>query len=90
MFDLNNDKARVRLDFGVGGKKFKKGQWLKGSFMFGGGSLYFEYNELCLVPDCFDLFEVSAHTLQEVFDADFGYANDREEYWEEMKEDIDE
>lgn len=88
MFD--DDKARVRLDFEVEGKKFRKGRWLKGRFMYGGGGLYFEYGEFCLVPDYFDRFEVSAFTVTEVFGADLGYAVDREEYWEEMEEDIGE
>ena len=42
-----------------------------------------------LVPDYFDKFELSAFTLQQTFDVDLGYAADREEYWEELEEDVD-
>jgi hypothetical protein len=87
MFD--DCKARVRLNFTVEGKKFKKGRWIKGSFMIVGEALYFEHKDLSLVPDYFDLFEIDPFTLQQTFDADLGYANDREEYWEELEEDAE-
>lgn len=82
-------KALVRLDFEAEGKKFRKGRWLKGHFVYAGEALWFEYRDLMLVPDYFDKFEVSAFTLQQTFDVDLGYAVDREEYWEELEEDAD-
>lgn len=90
MYDFDKTMAHVRLDFEVEGKKFRKGRWIKGNFVYVGGTLWFEHKDLMLVPDYFDKFEITAFTLKETFDADLGYATDREEYWEELEEGNDE
>jgi len=87
---FNNDMARVRLDFEFKGKKFKKGRWLKGAFVYAGGVLRFEHKDFFLVPDYFDKFEIDAYNLKETFGADLGIATDREEYWETQEEELDE
>lgn len=81
MFDTENDRARVRLDFEVDGRKFKEGEWLHGNVCYVGGDStpMFEMKDATVALDYFDRFDFCAFTLSDTLGVELGTAEDRDD-----------
>ncbi|MEK6258017.1 MAG: hypothetical protein AABP62_05295 [Planctomycetota bacterium] len=85
MFGTEDDRARVRIDFEMHGKKFKEGEWVHGNVTYIGGDPIpvFEMKECTVVLDYFDRFDFCAFTLSDTLGVELGIAEDRDDEDEE-------